>query len=245
MEYEAVRGVNISKERAEALGRAASENGVLLSLHAPYYINLASEKQQTREASVRRLAEAVEASDWMGSYAVVFHPGYYGAFTRTEALKMVVKGVEEVSKIVSGRSSWLAPETTGKTKQIGSVEEIIAICSSVDRCRPTIDWAHLYARSGGKFPSSPSDVLRTIDLIERELGREAVRPLHTHFSKIEHGRGGEKRHLVMSDEGGPDFGAVCSAYSEAGIDAVVISESPLLERDAIVMREMCARACEG
>uniref|UniRef100_A0A7J3ZJ83 Deoxyribonuclease IV n=1 Tax=Fervidicoccus fontis TaxID=683846 RepID=A0A7J3ZJ83_9CREN len=247
MEYEAVRGVNISREKAVKLGQLARENNVLLSLHAPYYINLSSAKKATVEQSVSRLVDSLVASEWMDSYAVVFHPGYYTGFTKEEALKKVIEGIDRAWEEARSRGvekTWLAPETTGKSKQVGSLDEIIKICTSVERCRPTVDWAHLYARSRGEFPKTIDDVLRAIEAFEREIGRHAVSPLHTHFSKIEYGRGGERKHHTMSENFGPDFGIICKAYADTGINATIISESPVLERDSLVMLEECRKFCE-
>ncbi len=247
MEYEAVRGVNISRERAQKLGQLAREHGVLLSLHAPYYINLSSDKRTTIQASIRRVYESLLASEWMGSYAVVVHPGYYLKYTREQALKMVIDGFKKAwEKAVSDgvRNTWIAPETTGKSKQVGSVDDIIVICSNLEKCRPTVDWAHLYARSEGRFPQSLDDLIKIVERFEKELGSEVVKPLHSHFSRIEYGKGGEREHHTMAEEEyGPDFRMVCRALRETGVDSTIISESPILERDALVMKRICEEEC--
>ena len=247
MEYEAVRGVNIGKEKALKLGQLARENGVLLSLHAPYYVNLSSDKKTTIQASIRRVYEALRASEWMGSYAVVVHPGYYLKYTREQALKLVIDGFNkawEMARAEGVKNTWVAPETTGKVKQVGSVEDIIEICSRVERCRPTVDWAHLYARSEGSFPKSVDDLIKVVEKFEKELGTEVVKPLHSHFSRIEYGKGGEREHHTMSEEEyGPDFRMVCKALRETGVDSTIISESPILERDALVMKRICEEEC--
>jgi len=246
MEYEAVRGVNISRERAEKFGSAARESGVVLSMHAPYYINLSAVEREKVESSKKRLLDALQASAWMGSYVVVFHPGYYLDWGIKEAVSKVIEALKEVrerSKQIAAEGVWLGPETTGKAKQVGSVDDVIEICREVERCRPVVDWAHLHARSLGKFPEGPGDVIAVIEKLEKELGREAIDPLHTHFSKIEFTRGGEKEHHTLDESYGPDFKDVCEAYREVGINAVIISESPVLERDAIKMKKICEDLC--
>lgn len=246
MEYEAVRGVNISKERAEKLGYLAKENDIVLSMHAPYYINLSAVEKEKVESSIKRLLDALQASAWMGSYVVVFHPGYYLDWGVKEAVSKVIQSLKEVrerSKAISAEMVWLGPETTGKTKQVGSVDDVIEICREVEKCRPVVDWAHLHARSLGKFPREPDDVMNVIDKFEKELGREAVDPLHTHFSKIEYTRGGEKEHHTLDENYGPEFIDICKAYKEIGINAVIISESPVLERDALKMKKICEEVC--
>ncbi|MEB3859923.1 MAG: deoxyribonuclease IV [Desulfurococcales archaeon] len=242
-EYEAVRGVRISEEKARELGSNAESNDVLVSMHAPYYVNLSSPDRSVWEKSVKRIVEALIAAEWMGAYVVVVHTGYYkGNKSRREALKRAVEGY---LKVWEEAPSWvrrpeLSPELMGKTSQLGDLEEVVAICQQVDRCRPTIDWAHLHARFEGRAVRSVDEILEAIEFIEKNLGREAVSPLHTHFSKIEYGRGGERMHHTLSEEKyGPEWSIVCKAYREAGIDGVIISESPILEKDAIFMKKEC------
>ncbi|MEM0380956.1 MAG: TIM barrel protein [Desulfurococcaceae archaeon] len=248
MEYEAVRGVNIKEEKAREFGSEALLNDVKLSLHAPYYINLASAKKSVVEASVKRLMESVQASFWMGSYIVVFHAGYYSdAPSKREALEWVIKNLAEVIEFrdsIGANNVLLGVETTGKKTQIGDISEAINISQKLKGVVPVIDWAHIYARYQGKFIVSEDDVIRIVNDLEKELGSYVLKPLHTHFSKIEYGKGGERRHVVLSEEGyGPDFKIVCRALYSAGVEAVFISESPVLEQDALIMKSICREIC--
>lgn len=245
IEYEAVRGVRISEARARAIREAAEKYNVIVSLHAPYYINFASPDTSTRKRSFERLIDSIKAAHWMGAYVVVFHPGYYKGHSDTRnALRTVIESLRytvEFMELNSIRKVWLSPETTGKTSQVGSVEEVIEICIELGKfCKPTIDWAHLHARSEGSYITNEDHVISIVEKLEKELGKDAVDPLHTHFSRIEFGRGGEREHRTLDEtEYGPEWRIVCRAYRDIGIHAVVISESPLLEKDAIVMKRIC------
>jgi deoxyribonuclease-4 len=243
LEYEAVRGVRVTKEKAEKIREAAQKYDITLSMHAPYFINLASPEEETVRKSVERLREAAQASEWMGAYAVVFHPGYIkGNSSREEALNRVIEALRQVFDGLELRVAWLAPETTGKESQVGDVEETIRICQSHDRLRPAVDWAHLHARTEGADINSEDDVIKVIDRIEKELGTWAVKPLHTHFSKIEYGKGGEREHHTLGEKDfGPEWEYVCKAYVDTGIDGVIISESPILEQDALLMKKICEK----
>jgi deoxyribonuclease-4 len=243
LEYEAVRGVRVSKEKAERIREAAQQYNITLSMHAPYFLNLASPEEETVKKSIERLREAAQASEWMGAYAVVFHPGYVkGNPSREEALNRVTEALKQVFEGLELRVAWLAPETTGKESQVGDVEETIRICQSHERVRPAVDWAHLHARTEGKDINSEDDVIKVIDRIEKELGTWAVKPLHTHFSKIEYGKGGEREHHTLGEQGfGPEWEYVCKAYVDTGIDGVIISESPILEQDALLMKRVCEK----
>ncbi len=247
LEYQAVRGVRIREEKARKLGEETKKYDVLLSIHAPYYINFGSPKPETVNASIRRLNDSIRAANWMEAYIVVFHPGYYKDTTPGEALKRAIealKQVEEYRRSIGADKVWLGPETTGKVTQLGTLEENIALCREIDRCKPVVDWAHMYARSFGEYITTKDHVLEVVELIEKELGTQAVKPLHMHFSRIEFGKGGEKEHHTLAEkEYGPEFEVVCSGLTEAGVEGVFISESPILEKDALVMRGICSRLC--
>lgn len=247
MEYEAVRGINISDEKARILGEASRSQGVKLSLHAPYYINLAG-REQVVNSSIERLTASVRISSVMGAYIVVFHPGYYrDAPSKRGAVEKIIRNL---SRVVEYRDQhgfkdvWLGPETSGKISQVGDLVEVIEISSAFKGVRPVIDFAHLYARYMGRFVRSKEDIVKIVDTIEKKLGREHLNPLHTHFSKIEFNRGGEKEHHALGEEKyGPDFRIVCEALCEVGVDTVVISESPLLEEDSLIMKNTCIEVC--
>lgn len=243
LEYEAVRGVRISEEKARLLGEEANKYGVVMSLHAPYYINLASPDPSVVERSITRIIESMKAAEWMNAYAVVIHTGYYkGHKSREDALKHAIQAYK---KALEQLPSWvkkpdISPEVMGKTTAIGDIDEVVAICNELGKCRPTIDWAHLYARYQGNRVKTKDDVIKVVEYFEKNLGKKAIDPLHTHFSKIEYGKGGEREHRTLSEhEYGPEWSIVCEAYKEIGINAVIISESPILEKDALLMKETC------
>ena len=242
-EYESVRGVRISQEKAEILGKEAEKYDIVMSMHAPYYVNLASLDDDIFNRSIERIVNAMIASEWMNAYVVVVHSGYYkGHESKREALNRVIEGYK---KVIEELPEWvktpnLGPELMGKVTQVGDVDELIEICRNVERCQPVVDWAHLYARYEGKHVTSVDQVVAVIEKFEKELGKEAVNPLHTHFSRIEYGRGGERMHHTLDEkEYGPEWSIVCKAYKETGINAVIISESPILEKDALLMKKIC------
>ncbi|RLE87177.1 MAG: deoxyribonuclease IV [Thermoprotei archaeon] len=241
MEYEAVRSVRISEERARALGERALEFNVKLSLHAPYALNLAAASEDTLNNSIARLVAATRASMWMKSFITVFHVGYYGEYSRREALKRAIEALRRVEMLMETEGIvgvWLGPETMGKLRQIGSLEEVLDICKALEKARPVIDFPHLYARSRGEKYRHYRDFVETIELLERELGTEAIKPLHLHFTEVEYGSRGEIRHHPIGSGYGPSFENLARALIETGVEAVIISESPLLEKDAIKMKKI-------
>jgi len=239
-EYQAVRGVKISREKAERLGENAREFDVELSLHAPYYINLCSTDDSILNSSKERLLSALRAANWMGALIVVFHPGYYGKLGKDEALQLCIKSLSEVIERAKSEGLlegvYLSPETTGKVKQLGDLDEILTICESLDHVVPTVDWAHIHARGQGAI-TSKEDYSRILMEIERRLGGKVVDELHVHFTKVSFGSGGELSHFPLESlEHGPDFNPLAELIVENDYRFTIISESPLLEDDALMMK---------
>jgi deoxyribonuclease-4 len=241
-EYPAVRWgqkPQIRKESAEHLRIQALENDVLLSVHGSYYINLCGKKEIV-EASKRRIIAAAQAANWMNAYILVFHPGFYGKMEKKAALKKCIKEIEEVVNTMEGlgiQEVMLGPETMGKPSQLGSLDEILTICEEVDQTYLVIDWGHLHARNKGIFKSG-TDFRSVLNTIEQRLGTKAVRNMHCHFSKIEFTEKGERLHHILKNTNyGPEFQILAELIVEYKMHPVIICETPLLDYDAIKMRE--------
>jgi deoxyribonuclease-4 len=239
-EYQAVRGVKISKSDAMLLGKNAKENDVWLTLHGPYFINLSGEPE-TVKASKQRLILSLKAASWMGAHQVVFHPGFYGSKNKIEALNLCIKSIRQIVEEVKNlgiKNILLGPETTGKQSQVGSLDEIIEMCQNADMTAPTIDWAHIHARNIGGIKSK-EDYLVILDKIENKLGSQTMKNLHCHYTPVEYTEKGERRHHVMGEEGfGPDFKHLAQLINELGLKPVIISETPMLDIDALKMKDI-------
>jgi deoxyribonuclease-4 len=245
-EYEAIywgAKPQIKKEHAEELGSKAKENDVLMSMHGSYFVNLCGEKGVV-EASKKRLIACATAAQWMGAYVLVFHCGYYGKKARVETLRTcaeILREIVENMKSLGIKDVKLGPETSGRSSQFGDLEEILSICELVEQTQLVIDWAHLHARDKGRF-ITVEDFRKVVENIEERLGTEAVRNMHCHFTKIEYTDKGERRHHTLGEESyGPDFAMLAKVIDEFKLRPVMISESPLLDVDAIKMREILQR----
>jgi deoxyribonuclease-4 len=227
LEYAAVHGLRTSEEKAKIIGRLASENNIEMSLHAAYYISIASKNPQTRESSRQRLIKALTFAPWMGVKRIVFHPGTHGGLSREEAHIVIRDSLQSVWDEAGhlGGGAFLAPEIAGKLSMFGSVEQIIRLCQDVDGCIPTIDWAHLYARSQGKVNDKES-YLKIINQFESELGDLFVDNMHFHISAISYTEKGEASHKPFGGEWGPDIYPLMEIVHEVGYKPTFICESP-------------------
>ncbi len=246
LEIQQVRQINIKKEQALIIREEAEKNNVILSMHGPYAINFSAEKQEVIEASQARLLKALELADWLGAYVVVFHPGYYGRREPRQALEVAIESLSIVAEEAKkkGIKAKIGPEITGKKSQLGDLDEIIEIVKAIPNSMPVIDFAHLHARCNGCLEER-KDYEKIFEKLESELGSNAFNPMHIHFSKIEYSEKGERRHHIFGDGFGPKFIPLAQILIEQDIRAVIISESPILEQDALKMKRIIIELLKG
>ncbi len=78
-EYQATYGVKISQTSASELKKNSEDEDVLVSMHAPYYINLSSNKEDVVERSIQEVGSVCKGFRMDGSLQNSFSPGilYY------------------------------------------------------------------------------------------------------------------------------------------------------------------------
>ncbi|NPA38546.1 MAG: TIM barrel protein [Candidatus Nanohaloarchaeota archaeon] len=238
MELEFVRSVNLSKENAKIAKRIAEENDVVLTAHAPYYINLNAVEKEKIDASIKRILLTAERTWEAGGYSIVFHAAYYLKSAKSDTYKKVKRAVEFIVKNLQDRGIeiWIRPETTGKPTQFGDLDELIKLSQEVEMVLPCVDFAHLHARSNGKF-NTYEEFSEVLSKIEEGLGRDALDNMHIHFSGIEYGEKGEKNHLTLK-ESDLNYEDMVRAWKDFKIKGVAISESPNLEGDALLIKNL-------
>ena len=213
-----------------------------MSLHSPYYINLATPDEEKRENSINYIMQSAEASRWLGAERIVVHSGAIGKLTRTEALeyaKITLKKAQERLDAFGYSDIRLCIETMGKINQLGDLDEVMELCLIDDRFLPTIDFGHLNARTLGSIKTK-EDYEKILNTIENKLGFERLSVFHSHFSKIEYTQGGEKKHLTFEDDiFGPDFEPLAELIAKKNLSPHIICESAGTQsEDALSMKKM-------
>lgn len=241
-EYQCGRGVRISAEGARALGEEAAKHGVALSVHAPYYISLASREAEKRENSIRYILESARAVAGMGGTRIVVHPGGLGGLSREEATTLAIDTLRRAQQALDEAQLsgvHICPETMGKINQLGNFEEVLQMCEAEERFLPCIDFGHLNSRLQGEMNSREA-FAAALDEIRNRLGEERGRSFHVHFSKIAYTAGGEKCHLTFADtEYGPEPGPLMALFAERYMTPTVICESAGTQaEDAKTMRKL-------
>ncbi len=229
MEVQFVRGVHMKNEMAEELGRVAKENNIELSVHAPYYINLASHKKQVIKESKQRIIDSLERAHHMNARVVVVHPGYYGEHGEKKCHEIISEHCQEISDVIR-KNKWkplLGLETTGKQKQYGTLDEILDICKKVKHCSPVVDFAHLFAKQGGVV-----DYKEVLDKVKK------YKHIHSHFSNMKKTKKGTYADIHMVLDHAPDFMPLAKELIKRKTDITIISETPVTDRDSLKMKRI-------
>lgn len=234
-EYQCGRGVNIGEAKAAELGERAARLGITLSLHAPYYISLASDDPQKRENSIRYILDSAKAASLMGAARIVVHPGGLGGLSREKAAALAADTLSRALEQVraQGLDTIICPEVMGKINQLGNLHEVLSFCEIDDTVIPCVDFGHLNSRLHGEMSYSAA-----LDEIFSSLGEDRAKRIHIHFSKIEYSKGGEVRHLTFDDtQFGPDPDGLAAELAARGMTSTVICESAGTQTDdALFMR---------
>ncbi len=216
VEIEFVYGVRMSLDAAKKLGEAAKENKIHLSIHAPYYINLASKEKEKIGASRTRILQSCARGDlffWDKKVPIVFHAGFFMGRDKEEVYQIIKEQILKLQEEIK-KKKWnviLCPEVTGKKTQFGSLDELLRLMKET-KCGICVDFSHLKARESGN-----------IDYEEVMKKLKKVKHVHAHFSGIEYGEKGEIRHLMTETK---DIKELIGLLKKYKIDVTIINESP-------------------
>ena len=235
MEVEFVRGVRMSEPSARQVAEVAAREGIKLSAHAPYYINLNAHEPEKIRASQERVLQTARIAALCGAQSVVFHPAFYLGDPPEKAYDTVKKYLEEVVQRLKQENNrvWIRPELMGKQSQFGTVEEILNLCTEVEGVAPCIDFSHWHARTG--IFNSYQEFASILLQVKERLGRAALDDMHIHLSGIKYGGKGEIKHLDLK-ESDLEYDELLKTLRDYEVKGLVICESPNLEDDALLLQ---------
>ena len=243
-EYQCGKGVHVGEDTARKIGAAAREHGITLSLHAPYFINLANPDPAALQKTIGYITDACLTASRMGAGRVIVHSGALMGRTRRQALDIALRSLREVLRACDDAGFGdltLCPETMGKINQLGDLDEVLELCGIDERLVPCVDFGHLYARSLGADDGAEA-MERMLGRMEAELGPARAARFHSHFSHIEFTpKGGEKCHRTFADDGGygPDWAPLAAAVARRGWSPTFICESAGTQAaDALEMKRI-------
>ena len=236
MEVEFVQGVRMKPPEAVRVGQLATQNGIRLSVHAPYFINLNAHEEEKVAASQQRIFQAAFIAEQLGASSVVFHPAFFLGDPPQQVYRVVKKNLGEVLVRLKENSIkvLLRPEVTGKGSQFGTLDEVLTLSQELEGVAPCIDFSHWHARTGAN--NSYSEFQSILKMIESRLGRSSLDNMHIHVSGIAYTNKGESKHLLL-EESDLKYKELLRALKDNGVGGLVICESPNLEEDALLLQQ--------
>jgi len=237
MEIQFVRGLYVMEdEEAQFIKDYSKENDIEVHVHAPYYINLAGDDEL--DLSIEKIVSSAKVADKMGAKTVIIHPGYYGKDQEKKTLKKIIKNTKKLQKIFKKEKikTRIGLETMGKQKVFGSLDEIIEVCKSVKGAVPIIDMAHIHARGNGSLKERED-----FEAIFKKLKPLRLKHYIIHLTGVYYEDGNEYYHVPIK-KGDMPIAPLIDIIIDNNYNATLISESPLLEHDAVYIKLQVEKA---
>ena len=233
-----VQSVRVTEQTCATIKSTGMEQDVKVSVHAPYFINLNATDDEWVK-SRKRLMDAAIYGNLAGATDIIFHPGSYFGKPPSEVLPLAIQRLDSclTELRATGNNATLRPETMGKSAMLGSLEDTLAMSKAVQGVEPCIDFAHLHARPGDGSVNTFAEFSNILELYGKALGESALSRLHIHLSGIQYGEKGEREHLLLKDS---DFNleGLFKALKAFHCSGRILCESPVMEDDALYMKEL-------
>jgi len=238
MEVQFVRGLYIMEdEEAQFMKDYSKENDIELHVHAPYYINLAGSTDEIN-LSVDKILFSAKLADKMGAKTIVVHPGYYGDLSEKKALKKIIKNISKIQTNFKKEKikTQLGIETMGKQRVFGSLDEVIDVCKKVKGVVPAIGLGHIHARTNGGLKKQED-----FEEIFKKLKPLRLKNYLIHITGVLYEDGNEYYHVPLK-KGDMPLAPLIEIILDNKLNVTLISESPLLEHDAVYIRLQVEKA---
>src|SRR2546427_1705965 len=235
--YSLASGIASDYRELEELGDLAREMDIELSLHTPYYMDLA-DADGLAEKSVRSVIWGGMLAAAMGSPIVVTHLGMFGELEPKEAMNRIAKNLRLIRDAYKKGKirSRLGIEASGRTEVVGSLDELLTLGKNAKGGLPGLNFAHAHARRFGLF-KRPED----FDEVRSTVGEASDgRPIPAHFSGVEHADGNELRYTPIK-KGDLRFEPLAEGLLDEDDDLTIVSASPLLEHDPMYLKVILER----
>jgi deoxyribonuclease-4 len=180
------RGGNVKPLDPEDVGglrRVMREAGIgPLVAHAPYTMNLCSDRERTVEFARGALADDLERMESLPGNLYNLHPGSHVGQGVDEGIRLIVEGLNQC--LVPGQRTTVLLETmAGKGTEVGSrFEELARIIDGVEHDEllgVCLDTCHV---SDAGYDIA-ADLDGVIDEFDRVIGLDRLRALHLNDSK--------------------------------------------------------------
>jgi len=218
-------GFWLDYDAAPALRAALAAEDIALSVHAPLAAFMGHVGREKKfKMALGMLDHTAGVAKAAGAGLIVFHPGFLLGRERERAIADVVDQLGDLRKRLEAKDR-LVPfgvEVMGRVRELGTIDDVLAIASQVDFVRPVLDFAHMHATSDGAYTgvdAFAAALEATDEILEPDV------PFHIHFSDIAYANRNETKHLPYG-EGTLRAEPLRDALTRFERPATVISESP-------------------
>src|SRR3954469_2663380 len=218
-------GFWLGYDTAPQLAAALAAHDIVLSVHAPLAAFMGHvEREKKFKMALGMLDHTAGLAKAANAEVIVFHPGFLLGRERERAIADVIDQLGDLRARLDAKDR-LVPfgiEVMGRVRELGTLDDVLAIASQVDFVRPVLDFAHMHATSDGAYTdvdAFASALEVTDDVIEPGA------PFHIHFSDIAYANRNETKHLPYG-EGTLRAEPLRDALTRFERPATVISESP-------------------
>ena len=197
------RGSNYKTYTKEEIGRfqeirRKNQFGPLLA-HAPYTMNLASDKEKVYEFACTVIREDIARMDALGIENIVFHPGSHTGIGIEAGIRNIIAGLDQA--ITGEENITVLLETmTGKGTEIGAeFEHLRANRDGVrhpERIGICLDTCHVFA-AGYDIVGNLDGVLEEFD---RVIGLDLLKAVHFNDSMMPFGSHKDRHATIGSGE---------------------------------------------
>ncbi len=227
-----------------------------LNIHGPYYSEILGNKMQLNR-TLAKLEATLQAGKVLNARHITCHVGPYLGHSRGSEANEVVANVfagvvDRIAEIWEEDADhpvfpWLSEttptkigiETSGRQNLWGSIEEVLEVVNHVENTVPVINFAHIHSRGHGRLKTS-EDYGELFDLVRETIG---TKEFYCHFSGVEHLMG-NALHYTQIKKSDLNFEPLAEFLVEEGdwLDVTIISDSPLLEHDAMYMSQLISKS---
>jgi deoxyribonuclease-4 len=218
-------GFWLDYDDAPRLAAALHDADVALSVHAPLAAFMGHvEREKKFKMALGMLDHTAGLAKAAGADLIVFHPGFLLGRERERAIADVVSQLGDLRDRLDskGRLVPFGVEVMGRVRDLGTIDDVLAIASQIDFVRPVLDFAHMHATSDGAYTNVETfaaALAATDEILEPGV------PFHIHFSDIAYANRNETKHLPYG-EGTLRAEPLRDALAGFDRPATVISESP-------------------
>jgi bifunctional non-homologous end joining protein LigD len=235
-EVQFVKEFTLKEPEARRLGEIARDNGISLSVHAPYFAQLTTEEPERLKLHMGGLHHSSKLAAAMGAGVVVCHPGSRHGADAEELHERVDGALRALGPRIEDTGVKLGLETCGKRSQFGSLGDLALLVGNHAFTTVVIDYGHIHAMSNGSL-STAEAFEALFSYVTQHFGFEHLWPLHTHFSDNQFGPGGEIRHLPYG-EGTLRVRNLVEGAKSFDMALTVISEEKDPESHVAILREL-------